>query len=630
MAKAVEWQADGTPFSPRFDDIYRSETGGLEQARHVFMQGCELPAAWRGLQQWRVLETGFGLGLNFLATWHAWLADKQRPHMLHFASIEAWPATADDLLRSATPYPELMPLAEQLAIQWHGLLPGFHRMAFESGHVLLTVCVGDVKPMLRELRFDADAVFLDGFTPERNPDMWDIHTLKSVAQLCKRGTRLATWTSAGEVKQALRQCGFIIKRADGLPPKRHRLVGVFDPTWELKKRESAAPAVRAGRCLVVGGGLAGAAVAASLARRGWAVDVLDGADEPASGASGLPAGLLSPQVSPDDNLLSRLSRSGIRMSLQQAQALLEEGVDWRKTGVLEHRVDGSVGLPAFWPEEGLDWTRHASPAEPASAGLPANATALWHAQAGWIKPARLVRAWIAQPGITWRGGVQVVDVKQDGDVVQALDATGKPLADADLVVIAAGPASATVAGRPGDLPLQPIRGQVSWAVQTLHAPAFPAFPVNGSGSLIPALPTTQGLVWMAGASFERDSTDSSPRESDHLGNLARLRTLLPAVAAQLELAFKAGEVRAWAGVRCATPDRLPLLGQPNAESRPGVWVCTGMGSRGLSFAALCGELLAAQLHREPMPVEHRLWMALDAVRWVGRQSRQQTSIKAPW
>jgi tRNA 5-methylaminomethyl-2-thiouridine biosynthesis bifunctional protein len=626
MAEPVEWQPDGTPFSRRFEDIYRSETGGLEQARHVFLQGCDLPAAWAGLPQWRVLETGFGLGLNFLATWQAWLADPKRPRMLHFASIEAWPATADDLLRSAAPYPELMPLAEQLASQWHGLLPGFHRLAFESGQVLLTLCIGDVKPMLRELRFDADAVFLDGFTPERNPAMWDIHTVKSVARLCQRGTKLATWTSTGEVKQALRQCGFIIKRAEGLPPKRHRLVGVFEPAWEPKKRGPASPLVRAGRCLVIGSGLAGAAVAASLARRGWLVDVLDAADEPASGASGLPAGLLSPQASPDDNLLSRLSRSGIRVSLQQAGALLEAGQDWQATGVLEHRVDGSAGLPAVWPPEGLDWSRKATSGELAAAGLTPDAPALWHSRAGWIKPARLVQAWLSQPGITWHGGMNVVSVRQQGDVVRAIDAQGRHLAEADLAVIAAGPASETLAGLAGDSILQAIRGQVSWGLRTPQAKDMPAFPVNGSGSLIPALPTQYGLVWLAGASFERDNTETTPRESDHLGNLERMRALLPRTAAQLEPAFKGGHVMAWTGVRCASPDRLPLVGPLGVASQPGVWVCTAMGSRGLSFAALCGELLAARLHHEPMPLEHRLWLALTAARWAGERTRGQPSV----
>jgi tRNA 5-methylaminomethyl-2-thiouridine biosynthesis bifunctional protein len=91
MSEVVSWDDDGTPRSPRFDDIYRSAAGGLEQAQHVFLDGSGLGAAWAGRARWRVLEAGFGLGLNFLATWHAWRCDPQRPRLLHFVSIEAWP-----------------------------------------------------------------------------------------------------------------------------------------------------------------------------------------------------------------------------------------------------------------------------------------------------------------------------------------------------------------------------------------------------------------------------------------------------------------------------------------------------------------------------------------------------------
>src|ERR1700749_3823486 len=102
MPELVEWQADGTPRSPRTGDIYRSSTGGLDQATHVFLRGCGLPQAWAGQAQWRILETGFGLGLNFLAAWRAWKDDPQRPRMLHFASIEAWPVSAADVERGAS------------------------------------------------------------------------------------------------------------------------------------------------------------------------------------------------------------------------------------------------------------------------------------------------------------------------------------------------------------------------------------------------------------------------------------------------------------------------------------------------------------------------------------------------
>lgn len=619
MPERIEWLDDGTaggsPYNPRFGDRYRSESGGLAQAREVFLKGCGLPAAWARQPQWCVLETGFGLGLNFLVTWAAWKADPLRPRLLHFVSTEAFPASADDALRSAQNHPELTALAQQLQHQLWGLLPGVHRLAFEGGQVLLTLCIGDAKAMLREQVFEADSVYLDGFSPQRNPDIWDLHTCKAVAHCCRRGTRMATWTVARSVRDALAQCGFVVEKVPGLPPKRDRLQGEFNPSWEPKKNRPSPRRHAPGRCVVIGAGLAGAAVAASLARRGWQVLVLDAAAAPAAGASGLPAGVIAPHVSPDDSLFSRLTRSGVRATLQQAQTLLQVGSDWRCCGVLEHCVQHERTRPAAWQNEwadaARDWTRPANPEQLAQAGLPPATPALWHVRAGWIKPAALVNAWLATPGVQWRGDAVVARwLRQDG-AWQVLDAAGQELARAELVVLAAGYASrALAAGAGRHLALQAVRGQVSWA---WHGPGvadgLPPFPVNGYGGLIPAAPLsseTDRLAWITGSSFERDNTSTEARADDAQHNFSRLQTLLPAAARQLAVQFENSQVNAWAGVRCATPSHLPALG-PLA---PGLWLCSGMGSRGLAFAALCGELLAARLHVEPLPMTRRLADAL--------------------
>ena len=639
MTERIEWLDDGTrdgsPYSPRFSDRYRSERGGLAQATEVFLNGCGLPAAWARQPQWTLLETGFGLGLNFLVTWAAWQADPQRPRLLHFVSTEAFPTSADDVLRAARSQPELLPLAELLQHQLWGLLPGFHRLVFAGGQVLLTLCIGDVKAMLREQSFEADSVYLDGFSPQCNPDFWDIHTLRAVARCCRRGTRVASWTVARSVRDALAQCGFVVHKVPGVPPKRDNLQGEFTPAWEPKKTNSCLAPVRrpAARCVVIGAGLAGAAVAASLARRGWQVTVLDAAAAPAAGASGLPAGLLSPHVSPDDSLASRLSRSGVRATLQQADTLLQAGSDWSRSGVLELSVEHPRKRPAAWlqdkdlAEAARDWTRPATPEQLAACGQSPDAAALWHVQAGWIKPARLVQAWLGTPGIQWRGRATVSQLIRQADAWQLLDASGQELACADLVVLAAGFASRALAssGDSADLPagplaLQAIRGQLSWG---MHGPdtleSLPAFPVNGHGSLLPALPlsgTAGGLAWLMGSSFERDNALAEIRPEDNQHNLHRLQTLLPAVADTLRDEFDSGEVQAWAGVRCATPSRLPAVGPLNKPPMPGLWLCSGMGSRGLTFTALCGELLAARLHGEPLPVEQRLADALLPQRGV--------------
>ena len=604
----VAWRADGVPRSERFDDIYHSETGAAAQAKHVFLGGCGLPDAWAGKAQWRVFETGFGLGLNFLTCWQAWRADPARPGILHFVSIEAWPVARADLLRAAAAYPELAPLAEELGAQWHGLLQGFHRMAFEGGRVLLTLCIGDVRPMLRtQQRFEADSIFLDGFSPDRNPDMWSPETLKGVARFARRGTRLATWSVARALRDDLGQLGFQAHKLPGLPPKRDCLGAVYDPAWEPRRPPPAPEAVtRAGSCLVLGAGLAGAAVAASLARRGWQVTVLDAAAHPAAGASALPVGLLAPHVSPDDALLSRLTRAGIRSTWQQLEQL-QKARDWAPSGALERR-ETTTRLPTGWSAEGPNESWHATPAQLQAAGLPEHTAALWHARAAWARPQRLVEAWLAQPGVHLRADCRVARIEQVEGGWQVLDEQGAALAQAERIVIAAGHDSHVFARA---LPLQAVRGQVLFGHRSA---GLPPCPINGDGHLIAGVPEVEGPLWLAGSTYDRDSRSTELSEADTQANLERVERLHPEAAALLDADVQDGKAQAWAGVRCASGDRRPLVGPADPRQPQGPWVCTALGSRGLTFAALCAELLACRWHGEPLPLPAALAGALDTRR----------------
>lgn len=238
MNEPVVWTGDGSPYSPRFGDRYRPRAGGLAQAATVFLAGCGLPQRWREQRAFTVLEAGFGLGLNFLATWAAWEADARRCDRLHFVSIEAHPVAAGDIVRNALSpdlgtgaAPQLLErvqvLVQQLARGWRGPGAGIHRLRFAGGRVELTLAVGEVRPMLQRLDCGADAVYLDGFSPARNPDMWSIETLRDLARHCRPGTTLASYSVAHQVRDALQQLGFRVDKRAGLPPKRHRLEAVF-------------------------------------------------------------------------------------------------------------------------------------------------------------------------------------------------------------------------------------------------------------------------------------------------------------------------------------------------------------------------------------------------------------------
>jgi len=603
------------------------------QTHPLFLLGCGLPQAWAGQPQWCVLETDFGLGFNFLSTWQAWKADPDRPRILHFAACAPLAVSRSELLQAAADLPGLLPLAQQLAAQWQGLLPGLHRLSFEDGHVLLSLGIGDAHDMLKLQTLTADSIFLNGLTPQHPAPGWELNTLKAVARCCRRGSRLAFRELAPGMLEGLKHCGFELIKSPGLPADAHMLQALFNPGWEPKTPQKIAKtwSGKTKRCVVIGAGLAGAACAASLARRGWQVTVIDAHKAVASGASGLPAGMLAPHVSPDDSTLSRLSRQGLRATWQTARSRLHEGLDWQACGVLQRRFDSSGALPANWPDAGKSWSRMATAAD---GSIPAPDSALWHDAGGWIKPQKLVHALLVGAGIRTCLGVKIDRLQRMPGLEplwQLQTASGECIAEASLVVLAAGFDSAALlksSQMEGSLttamPLQALRGQLAWGLVPSNA-ILPASPVNGDGSFIPSFPAPQnpggepeqGMAshWLMGATFERDAANGDIKNEDQMALLGRLRHLLPATAASLAPEFELGQARAWVGVRCASPDHLPLVGALDETALPGVHVCTALGSRGLTFAVLCAELLAAWLHDEPLPVEKRLADSLRASRF---------------
>lgn len=655
-------------------------------APHFFLAGCDLPGAWGNQPAWRILDTGFHGGTHFLTVWAAWLADPMRPTLLHYVAITPDPPdlarlrAGADAHHAQTVSPPLAGLTRLLADQCDGLLPGFHRLTLEQGRVLLTLCIGDLKAMLREQHFLADSVFLvssdsnHAAFADSNPDFpgWDAWTVKSLARRCRRGTRIATGQMTAALQQALSQSGFDIGLA--VPPDGRSQAfcsGVYNPRWEPKTSSggSAFQPQLAGRCVVIGAGLAGASVAQALARRGWQVQVLDAASTPAAGASGLPVGLMVPHVSADDSPRSRLTRAGIRLMLQQARALLVQGKDWDATGVLERRTTGVTGLPPTWPAQGLTWSRPANDLLAGTAwggGLRTPAPALWHACAAWIKPAQLVEAWLAQPGVQFQGDACVAHIRREGGAWVLLDAANNVLASANIVVLAAAGgttpllnklrvdrctdmhtdmgmdigsrpnalASALATALPHVPTLHAVSGQISWAMQRpADAPALPPYPVNGLGSLVAHVPVhvsdlmladstrnamegaANGQAWFTGATYETPWASGAPSiAAQHGANYARLQALLPACAQTLADQFNDGSVQAWRNTRHAPADRLPVVGPLMGGDSQTLWISTGLGSRGLSLSVLCAELLAARLGAEPLPIEATLTRFLDSNR----------------
>lgn len=653
---------DGLAWAPGFQDIYHARDGAFAQAEHVFLHGNGLPQRWQDRARFVILETGFGLGNNFLATWAAWRADPRRCERLVFVSMEKHPPRLADL-RQAHAHSPAPALAAQLLTQWPPATPDLHVLDFEDGRVRLLLALGDVATWWPELVGTVDACYLDGFAPAQNPSMWDAHQLRHATRLGAADLTAATWSVSRVVRDGLQGAGFLLERAPGFGTKRDMLIARRHPkpaaalAQQTPAGRQAAPGAR--QALVIGAGLAGAAAARALAAQGLTVTVLERRDAPAQETSGNRAGLFHGVAHAHDGLHAQLLRAAALRAHQLIAPLVA-------AGAVAGNTDGlwrGGGQPADWATLGTALQAQGLPeryVQPMSAeaatpqlGLAPSGPGWWYPEGGWACPADLVRAWLTAPGISVRAAqaVQALTPREGGGWL-ARDADGQPLADADVVVVA-GAADGLALLRPwtevDDWPHRQSRGQVSQLAaplaEALGLPS-PQHPLASGGYLI-GLPAASGGGLLCGATNQPGDPDPTLRLADHLANLEQLSRLLarPAVhmepaqhEALLAPAMAAGQLTGRVGWRLACEDRLPLVGpvpapaarragarrqeQPRMVPRvPGLYVLSALGSRGITLAPLLGEVLAAWITGAPVPLPSSLMDAIDPARFIARAAR---------
>ncbi|HEY9279916.1 MAG TPA: FAD-dependent 5-carboxymethylaminomethyl-2-thiouridine(34) oxidoreductase MnmC [Eoetvoesiella sp.] len=604
----LEFRADGIPFSERYGDIYHAEMGALAQAEYVFMQGNQLPERWRGRDTFTICETGFGLGQNFLAAWHAWRSDPSRSRCLHMVSFEAHPFSRADMQRvllGSLPA-SIKALAAQLLAVWPPLLPGLHRLEFEGGAVTLTLAFGPIKHFSRQVEAAVDAFFLDGFSPRKNPEMWTRSLFGQLVRMANAGATLATWCSVGEVRRSLADAGFLVSRSPGFGSKRAMTVAVLRShmgrTWPIAPPSDSV--------LIVGGGLAGAGIAHSLALRGLPSIVVDPVFANGLGAShqGHRAAALTPLISKDDDIRARLSRAGTLRALHRWQSLplparpvrcgtLELASD--EDDALQRRnVLGALSFPSEW----VSWLDKRQASE--QAGFKVKYGGVYFSYGQLVQPAPLIQALLSRPEVSCLDRrVATLERVSTGQWL-AKDSFGARVALASTVVLAnAAQAKTLLSGMPclNDFPalagMQNIAGQVSYfssAASGLNSKHVLA----GEGYWLPAV----NYVSVGGSTYVPDATNSVVTDQGNRAVVAKVAVLLNVHPAEAEKWLDASG--GWAGWRAVASGRLPVIGQLGHAS--GLWLACAYGSRGLTWSALAGDVISARLCQEPAILEREL------------------------
>ncbi|MDX1299134.1 MAG: bifunctional tRNA (5-methylaminomethyl-2-thiouridine)(34)-methyltransferase MnmD/FAD-dependent 5-carboxymethylaminomethyl-2-thiouridine(34) oxidoreductase MnmC [Pseudomonas sp.] len=623
----LEWDEQGQPLSRQFADVYFSNENGLAESRYVFLANNQLAERFAALtadQHLVIGETGFGTGLNFLCAWQLFAQQAVTGARLHFVSVEKYPLNQAELQRALALWPELAPYSEQLLAQYVALHPGFQRLVFAGGRIVLTLLIGDALELLGQLDAKVDAWFLDGFAPAKNPDMWTPELFTELARLSTTRTTLGTFTSTGYVRRRLNDAGFKMKRVPGLGKKWEVLKGAFvGHATPAEKPWFARPPQTVGtrHALVVGAGLAGCATAASLAQRGWQVTLLERHNAIAQEASGNPQGVLYLKLSAHHTTLSRLIVSGYGHTRRLLERL-PKGTAWDNCGVLQLAFDAKEAqrqaqLADAFPADLLVALDNAS-AE-AKAGITLPAGGLFYPEAGWVNPPALCELLSQQPNIRVQLHQEALQLRREGGHWQAWN--GEHLLASASVVVLAGAAGIKGFSQSAHLPLKRIRGQISCLPATAASRALSTV-VCAEGYVAPARLNEHTL----GASFDFNSDDLSLNSADNASNLQLLEEISPQLANTLSTAtLDPEQLQGRAAFRCTSPDYLPIVGpladekafaetyavlSKNARQVPdtpcpwldGLYINSGHGSRGLITAPLSGELIAAWLNDEPLPV----------------------------
>jgi tRNA 5-methylaminomethyl-2-thiouridine biosynthesis bifunctional protein len=653
-AARLQWLENGALYSLDYEDIYYSDNQALAESTHVFLQGNHLQERWQQLQKQNFIigELGFGGGLNFLNTCRLWTQHAPGDACLHYVACELHPLHKDDLERLYRLFPHLENFSAELLDNFPPICPGVHQRILKFGEhrIRLNLLFGDaghmLEAMFQKYGFRVDAWYLDGFSPKKNPALWQQRLCASLANLSHEGTTLSTYSAAALIKRSLQQTGFSIQRVKGFDRKRHMLEATYQTESSGARIRSdaytMAPALAGVRkkALVIGAGLAGCSTAHALAENGWQVTVLERDEQAASQASGNKRGILSCRLSLNSDSSSDFYLHAYLHALAHYSRLARQHhFNWQQKGHL-HQASTENELARqtkILNASCLSDFSQILSAESATeqTGIRLQHGGLYFPEGATLNPGMLCQAYLTHKAIQLQTHQQAISLQYQQGQWQVNGNNGQ-LASADLLVIA-NSHDANAFLQTQHYPLQSNYGQID--EYQIPDNSKLNCSIGGKSYLVP-VDERHLLVGGLTVPGELEKPDEQTGKDLNLKLLAAVNRELAGTLAKQE------SLQSRMGVRCSSPDFMPLAGpvedrqacekvfQPlrlnarkpvNQEAvlLPGLFINVAHGAHGLSSTPLCAATIAAMADGLPLPITDRIIEKLHPIRFLIRELKRQ-------
>ena len=594
----------GALFSYDFDDGYFQSQSPLDYIQHVFIDSIGLLSLWDKAHQsfepiFTIAETGFGAGLNFLTIWQRWQhwceQNPQSTLQLHFVSVENAPLNINVLSQVYQGFAGFASLFQQLLEAWPPAWQGCHSRIFDAGRVHLALLFGDACDMLQSHQFFADVWLLDGFAPDKNPTMWSPALFNCVSQKSKPLVQLATFTSASQVQQRLKDNGFDLVIRPGFSQQK-MITAVLSHQRAQSATKNSASYLTPKRIAIIGAGYAGLFLTEALQALGCTIDLYDEARHVMQGASNNKAHLLyiHPRVATND------FNGLFEQAYSFATYFYRRRLGVNHTGVL-HLIDGwknkNEQWHKFWPEH---WLRHVDQRQLQElVGIPISGEGLWMPHAKTIQPCligdEILKNSVNSPyGFNCYYQHELQSISNQGGQWQLQgQCLGEPFSQQgyDCVILASGAGSMQLLQRLGNkcigqdllkpshwrYPLRPIACQSSvcdFKTACALAPKLEGLKASICGKGYITAPD-QGQ-FCVGSRFYPDQIAGAVKLRDHQLNMHDFQAALGIDDADLTQAVVGGH----SGTRMQSTDYLPLIGQIFSELGDGLYLTTGFGAKG--------------------------------------------------